>query len=302
MNREIFYLIPEEYKGKKLYEFLRAMGFSRQNLTDLKFNLPGSYVSINGNRVLQNHILEENDLLKVFIVEEESSERIVPVEIPIEIIYEDEDLIVINKTADMPIHPSLNNYENSLANALMYYYQKQGKAFTHRVINRLDRDTSGLTLVAKNIISANILHEEQKQGILKKEYFAIVEDKNHDLKESGTIDLPIGRKDGSTIERVIDLNNGERAVTHYRVIERFDDYCYVNLNLETGRTHQIRVHMKAIGHPLLGDFLYNPSDKTFSRQALHVSNLEFIQPITREKIELRAAIPKDLQLFHPRNQ
>ena len=91
-------------------------------------------------------------------------------------------------------------------------------------------------------------------------------------------------------------------MTHYRVIERFDDYCYVNLNLETGRTHQIRVHMKAIGHPLLGDFLYNPSDKTFSRQALHVNNLEFIQPITREKIELRAAIPKDLQLFHPRNQ
>lgn len=294
MDRRITYVITKEYEGKKVYEFLRANGFSRQNLTDIKYNLPDSMILANGKRVLMNHVLSRGEEISVVICEKGNSENIVPTEMPLEVIYEDEDIIVINKPSDMPIHPSLNNYSNTLGNALMYYYNSQGIDFIYRVINRLDRDTSGLTVVAKNIISANILHNEQKVGKLKKEYTAIVVDEDNSLELEGTICRPIGRKEGSTIERIIDDINGERAITHYRVIDRYEDCCLIKLNLETGRTHQIRVHMKSIGHPLVGDFLYNPDDEIMQRQALHVSDIEFIHPITGVNIRLNCSIPADM--------
>jgi len=297
MERKISFVIPKEYSGKKLYEYLRYMGFSRQNLTDLKFNLPGSFLEIGGNTVLQNHILRTGDILNVCIIENNNSEKIVAVDLPLDISYEDEDIVIINKGPGMPIHPSLNNYDNSLANALMYYYNSQGKDFVYRVINRLDRDTTGLTMVAKNIVSANILHEQQKQGLLKKEYIAIVEDNSESLPSMGTIDLPISRKEGSTIERIVDRDSGEKAITHYELIGRNNGLSYVKLSLDTGRTHQIRVHMKAIGHPLIGDFLYNPEDKRMNRQALHVSKLIFLKPFTGEEISVTCPLPKDMNEF-----
>lgn len=295
MNREITYTITSEYEGKKVYEFLRDKGFSRQNLTDIKFNLPGSGIYINQEKVLQNHLLQQSEILRIQIVENSNSEKIPPINIPVEIVYEDEDVVVVNKPWNMPIHPSLNNYENSLANALMYYYNSQGLDFVYRVINRLDRDTSGLTIVAKNIISANILHNQQKNGQLKKEYYAIVEDPKHDLPEEDTIILPIGRKDNSTIERIIDHQNGEEAITHYQLISHTNGLSFIKLQLETGRTHQIRVHMKAINHPLIGDFLYNPQNTLINRQALHVGKIEFTQPVTGEKIILHAEIMDDMK-------
>ena len=297
MTREIIYKITSEYAGQKVSEHLRAKGFSKQNLTDIKYNLPGSGIYVNNEMVLQNHLLSDGDELRVLIIEQNNSEKVPPVNIPIDIVYEDDDLIVVNKPSDMPIHPSLGNYENSLANALMYYYNAQEQDFVYRVINRLDRDTSGLTIVAKNIVSASILHNQQKGGQLLKEYYAVVEDWNSDLPLSGTIELPIGRKDGSTIERIIDFQNGENAITHFELISRSNGLSFIKLHLETGRTHQIRVHMKAIHHPLIGDFLYNPSSTFMNRQALHVGRIEFYQPITGERIILTADCPEDIKIM-----
>lgn len=297
MTREIFYTITTDHSGQKISEYLRSKGFSKQNLTDIKFNLPNSGVYVNDVKVMQNHLLHAEDVLRVIITETSSSEKIPPVNIPIKIVYEDEDLVVVNKPSDMPIHPSLNNYENSLANALMYYYISKGQDFVYRVINRLDRDTSGLTIVAKNIVSASILHNQQKSSQLQKVYYAIVEDYDASLPLSGTIDFPIGRKDGSTIERIIDFHNGENAVTHFELIRRSNGLAHIKLHLETGRTHQIRVHMRAIDHPLIGDFLYNPHNTLMNRQALHVGQIEFMQPITGEKIVLTADCPEDMKGF-----
>jgi len=291
MKRTFTYLIPTEYSDKKIHEFLRGQGFSQQNLTDIRYK--DYQIFVNSNRVFRNHVLHANDELIVVIDEKENSPKIIPVNIPIEIVYEDEDILVVNKPAKMPIHPSLNNYDNSLGNAVMFYYNNQGLSFVYRCINRLDRDTSGLVLIAKNIISANILGNYQKEGKINKVYQAIVE--GEDIDDFGTIDKPIGRKDGSTIERMIDYENGKPAITHFKTIKRVNNKALVELKLETGRTHQIRVHMNSIGHPLVGDFLYNPNNKDLNRQALHVSSLSFTHPITREIISLECPLPEEMK-------
>ena len=237
--------------------------------------------------------MKDGDILTVHIQEPESSPNIPPVKLPLDIVYEDEDIVVVNKPAGMPVHPSLNNYENSLANGLMYYYQEQGKPFIFRCTNRLDRDTSGLTVVAKHMVSSSILSSMGMRHEITREYLAIVRGA---LKPSeGTIDAPIGRTGSSLIERKIDFENGERAVTHYRVVEEQNGHSLVSLILETGRTHQIRVHMKYIGHPLVGDYLYNPDMEYIDRQALHSHRLSFTHPVTGEKMEFTAPLPTDMR-------
>ena len=202
---------------------------------------------------------------------------------------------MINKPADMPTHPSLNNYENTLANGIAYYFMEQKKEFCFRCINRLDRDTTGLTIVAKHMVSCSILQNDMFERKISREYLAIVDGIIEE--DEGTIDAPIGRKEGSTIERRIDYEKGERAVTHFRVLERRKNVSMVALKLETGRTHQIRVHMTSIGHPLLGDFLYYPQDKRMKRQALHAWKLTFWHPITKKEIKVEAPLPEDMMEF-----
>ena len=239
-------------------------------------------------------------------------------ELPVSVVYEDDDLMVINKPAGMPIHPSRNNPDNSLGNALVWLYQKRGEPFVFRCINRLDRDTSGLTIVAKNMVSAAILgrmvQKKAKEGGIHREYLAIV-DGILDEKD-GTISAPIARKESHNLERVVDFACGERAVTHYHVVDEYKSACLVSLVLETGRTHQIRVHMKYLGHPLLGDFLYHPEyaanqvDRVeagsgeqiqdgagcnINRQALHASRLMFTHPMTGEALTFTAPLPDDMQ-------
>jgi len=252
-------------------------------------------ILLNGEWVYVTCKVNEGDVFTVHIKEEESSEKIPPVKLPFPIIYEDEDIVVVNKPADMPIHPSLNNYENTLGNAAAYYYASQNKPFVFRCINRLDRDTTGLTILAKHMVSAGILQNEMLNRNIKREYLAIVD--GIIKEDEGTIDAPIGRKDGSTIERMIDYEHGEWAVTHYKVLGRMSGASLVSLRLETGRTHQIRVHMTSIGHPLLGDFLYNPTDDRMSRQALHAWHLSFVHPITKDEMNLEAPIPEDMKKF-----
>lgn len=290
MERILEYEISKEDAGRTIKDFLQEKGFSGQNIVELK-KMKES-ILLNGVWEYVTCKVKEDDVLRIHICEERSSEKIPPIELPFPVVYEDEDIVVVNKPADMPIHPSLNNYENTLGNAAAYYFTKQNKAFIFRCINRLDRDTTGLTILAKHMVSAGILQSQMVERKIKREYLAIVDGIIEE--EEGTIDAPIGRKDGSTIERMVDYENGERAVTHYRVLGRKEDATLVSLKLETGRTHQIRVHMTHKGHPLLGDFLYNPMDDRMSRQALHAWHLTFIHPITGEEMCFEAPIPEDM--------
>ncbi len=291
MERILNYEIPENFIGHKISEFLHNQGYSKQNLTVLK-RMPES-ILVNGVWVHLNERLKAGDILTVHITETEVSEKIPPVKLPFPIVYEDEDIVVINKPADMPIHPSMNNYENTLGNAAAYYYEKQGKPFVYRCINRLDKDTTGLTIIAKHLVSCGILYTAMEKRDIQREYIAIIE--GEDIPESGTVDLPLGRKPDSAIERMVDYEHGDRAVTHYRVLAKGGGLSLLSLHLDTGRTHQIRVHMKEIGHPLIGDFLYNPDNTQMDRQALHAAKLAFSHPITGEEMVLEAPMPEDMR-------
>ena len=291
MNRTLTYTIPEESAGMRVEQFLKRKGYSRQNITEIK-RMPKSVI-LNGLHVYLRDPIAAGDYLEIRICENDSSEKIPPVKLPLDIVYEDEDIIVINKPAGMPIHPSMQNYTNSMANALAWYYKEQGKPFIFRCSNRLDRDTSGLTVVAKHLVSASILSSMVSRKEVHREYLAIVS--GHITPESGTIDAPLTRKPGVLIERMVDFEHGERAVTHYRLIKKLKEHSLVSLQLETGRTHQIRIHMKYLGYPLIGDYLYNPDMELIGRQALHSHKLKFRHPVTGEEMMFVAEMPEDMR-------
>ena len=290
MERTITYKITDSGQNIRIDSFLRKHGYSMQNLTLLK-KMPESILK-NGEWSYMQTTLQAGDILTVRIQEETSSPNIPAVNLPIDIVYEDEDIIVINKAAGMPIHPSLNNYRNSLANALMWYYEQQNKPFIFRCTNRLDRDTSGLTVVSKHLISGSILSTMTKNREVHREYLAVV--KGSVTPAAGTICAPLARKEGTIIERTVDFEHGEEAITHYRLVKEANGHSLVSLKLETGRTHQIRIHMKHLGFPLIGDYLYNPDMEHISRQALHSHHMEFAHPITGEWMSFTAPLPADM--------
>lgn len=290
MNRTIDYQITEIESGLRVEQFLRRRGYSAQNLACIK-RMPQSVI-VNGSHYYMRDMLSAGDRLSIRIQEAECSKKIPPADIPLDIVYEDEDIIVVNKPAGMPIHPSMNNYENSMANALAWYYKSQGKPFIFRCCNRLDRDTSGLTVVAKHLVSGSILSAMSCRRQISREYLAIA--KGEVFPRSGTIDAPLSRKPGTVIERCVDFEHGETAITHYRTISVKNGHSLVSLHLETGRTHQIRIHMKHIGYPLIGDYLYNPDTGNIKRQALHSHRLCFSHPVTAEHMEFTAPLPDDM--------
>lgn len=290
MNRNIDYIIDEDSAGLRVEQFLRRKRYSGQNLSEIK-RMPKS-ILVNGVHYYMRQELSKGDHLQVRICETQNSEKIPPTKLPLDIIYEDEDLLVLNKPAGMPIHPSLNNYTNSMANALAYYFQSQGKPFIFRCCNRLDRDTSGLTIVSKHLVSGSILSDMTKYREVHREYLAIA--RGSVTPSEGTIQAPLGRKDGTIIERTVDWEHGEDAVTHYKVVKEANGHSLVSLRLETGRTHQIRIHMKYLGYPLIGDYLYNPDMEYMTRQALHSHHMEFTHPITGEHMSFTAPLPEDM--------
>lgn len=293
IKRILEYNITSEYLGVGVERYLRDKGYPKQALTNLRKE-PG-LLKINGETVFMNYHFDREGILTILIKEEASEDSYNPIDLPINIIYEDEDIVVLNKAAGMPIHPSINNYDNTLANALAFYYDSKNEPFTFRCINRLDRDTSGISIIAKHYLSAGILADYMRDRQIKREYTAIVEGIVE--SDSDVIDMPIARVDESVITREVNYDNGERAVTHYRVIKRdtINNVSLVKLTLDTGRTHQIRVHMKAIGHPLIGDFLYNPENTQMKRQALHAGHISFIHPITGERMEFVTELPDDMK-------
>ena len=290
MNRNIDYIIDEDSAGLRVEQFLRRRRYSGQNLSEIK-RMPKS-ILVNGVHYYMRQELSKGDHLQVRICETQNSEKIPPTKLPLDIIYEDEDLLVLNKPAGMPIHPSLNNYTNSMANALAYYFQSQGKPFIFRCCNRLDRDTSGLTIVSKHLVSGSILSDMTKYREVHREYLAIT--RGSVTPSEGTIQAPLGRKEGTIIERTVDWEHGEDAVTHYKVVKEANGHSLVSLRLETGRTHQIRIHMKYLGYPLIGDYLYNPDMEYMTRQALHSHHMEFTHPITGEHMSFTAPLPEDM--------
>lgn len=296
MQRIITYTILSGDSETSVLSFLRKNGFSKHILTTMK--RAEHAILLNGHPAFGRTVLKEGDVLRILVPEENgaadngSAASIIPVQLPLDILYEDEDILVLNKPADMPVHPSAGNYENTLANGVAWYYKQQGGNFVYRCINRLDRDTTGLLIVAKHLLSASILSDMVGKREIHREYLAIVKGIP---PENGTISAPISRKKGSAILREVNFETGEPAVTHFARLEIRNGLSLVSLKLETGRTHQIRVHMGYIGCPLIGDYLYYPECSRISRQALHSHRLSFLHPITGKALSFTAPLPEDMK-------
>lgn len=234
------------------------------------------------------------DIITISFDYNEDNSNIVPTKMALDIIYEDSWLIVVNKPAGIPVHPSILHYTDSLSNGLCYYFNSIGLNKKIRPVNRLDLNTSGLVVFAKCEYVQEQLSFQMQNDRFKKEYICLVSGLLE--KKSGIINLPIARKPGSIIERCID-KNGQPSITEFTVLKEFDEYSLVKCILKTGRTHQIRVHFSYIGNPLLGDSLYGSSSTLITRQALHSYTIGFIHPINNKSLNFIAPIPEDIDLL-----
>ena len=250
------------------------------------------HVSLNNNIIDTRNPVINGDIITVNLDFEEESENIVSTSMNLDIIFEDEALLILNKPAGIAVHPSIFHYEDSLSNGVKFYFENVGLKRKIRPVNRLDLNTSGLIIFAKNEYVQECLIQQMQSGAFKKEYIAIVSGNFQDSK--GTINLPIARKDNSIIERCVS-KDGQEAITDYYVMQKFDEYSIVKCSLRTGRTHQIRVHMAAISHPLLGDSLYGVSSTLINRQALHSYRICFVHPISHENLEFTCELPEDMK-------
>ncbi len=289
MDRIFHYQITENEQGTTVLDFLRKKGFSRHILSSMKADKEA--LTRNGQRIGGREQLLAGDHFRVRLLETIDSDGIVPVSMPLSILYEDEDILVINKPADMPVHPSIGNYTNTLANGVAAYLDAKDEHSPFRCINRLDRDTSGALILAKNAFSAAVLSTQMRNRQIRRTYLAVVEGIT---PPNGTISAPISRVDDSVIERHVDFLRGEPAVTHYERLEVKNEHSLLEIHLETGRTHQIRVHMGYIGHPLPADYLYHPVYDCFKRQPLHSLQLEFRHPVTDKPMCLLAPVSEDM--------
>ncbi|QHE51473.1 RluA family pseudouridine synthase [Pontibacillus sp. HMF3514] len=287
------WIIQEEQDGMLVRDYLMSVrAFSRSLVKTVKME---GQILLNENPVTVRSYLAEGDRLEVRFPPEKRGRHLQPVHKPVEVLYEDDEAIVLNKPACLATIPSIHNLEDTLANRLMAYYDQQGIQSTAHIVTRLDRDTSGIVLVAKNRYIHSILGRGQENNEIHRTYLAVVEGQ---LKEKeGTIRYPIGRKPGSIIERMVDLEEGKLAVTHYQVLQSIGERSLVQVRLETGRTHQIRVHFSHIGHPLLGDSMYGGKLGEIERQALHCCSISFVHPSSKETIEIEAESPEDMNLL-----
>ena len=283
--------VLDQEVGMVLREFLlREKNISRSMLTDIKFK--GGHLLVNGVHQNVRTILNEGDVVEVIFPKEQVSETMYPRQMPLRICYEDDHFLLINKQANLPTIPSRHSTE-SLAEGVLYYYGSSKLNRTIHAVNRLDRDTSGLVLFAKHRYAHDLLSRQQKNKEMKRSYLALV---HGEVEEEGEVEAPIGRKDGSIIERTV-RSDGQYALTRYHTVKRYNGFSLLQLSLQTGRTHQIRVHMAHLGHPLLGDDLYGGTKDLISRQALHSAQLEFYHPFLQKKLRFEAELEEDMRIL-----
>jgi 23S rRNA pseudouridine1911/1915/1917 synthase len=268
----------------------RRMGISRKHLSRLKLT---DGVRLNGKSVYVNVTVNEGDFI-LALMEAEESDEILPQEMDLSILHEDEDLLLLDKPAGLIVHPTHGHYTNTLANGVVYYWRSKGEKFRFRPVHRLDRETSGVILIAKNKHAHHMLSEQWQKHEVIKEYWAIVDGVIEE--DQGKIDAPIDRSEEDRKLRVV-TPKGYPSVTHYWVERRFEQATWVRLRLETGRTHQIRVHMKHIGHSLIGDSFYGDTTNPWgmNRHALHAFYLQFHHPRNGEWVEFQSQMPADMQ-------
>ena len=289
---ELKYVINNE--DVKIYKDINSILKNKLNFsTRLLYKLiRQNLIFLNGINCDSRNGFKSNDILTINFDFDEDNSNVIPTKINLDIVYEDEWLIIVNKPAGIAVHPSLSHYSNSLSNGIRYYFDSINLKKKIRPVNRLDFNTSGLVIFAKCEYIQDILSKEMSENIFKKEYLCII---NGTLdNSSGIIDLPIARKTNSIIERCIDPS-GQSSKTIYDVVKTFKDYSFVHCVLETGRTHQIRVHFSSIGHPLLGDTLYGTASPLISRQALHSCMISFIHPITKKEHSFTCPLPSDMK-------
>ncbi|MCE5222146.1 MAG: RluA family pseudouridine synthase [Clostridium sp.] len=281
-------------EGTKIREYLKTeLGLSTRLIRSASID---KRIFVNGEVVKMNHILNAGEIIKIDLAKDESQD-IAPEKMDIDRIYEDEDILVVNKKPFMVVHPTKNYQSGTLANGLINYFMESNQNCIVRLVSRLDMNTSGLIIIAKNQFAHGTLSKEMSENKVEKRYLAIVHDNLE--KDSGTIDLPIYKPEGieNGIRRIID-ERGQRSITHYKVIENFENASLVECKLETGRTHQIRVHLSSIGHPIYGDTLYGhgeEEEELIKRQALHAYALNFKSPRTGEMLSLKSELPQDMK-------
>ena len=288
------YIVPEKSSGLRIDKFLTEIcpDYTRSFLQKL---LKSELVEVNGKPVKSSYKTAAGDTV-TFEVPEAVEAKITAQEMPLDILYEDEDVILINKPKGMVVHPAAGHYEGTLVNGLMHHCREQlsgiNGVMRPGIVHRIDMDTTGVLIVCKNDLAHNSIAEQLKVHSITRKYYAVVFGSLKD--DEGTIHAPIGRHPNDRKKMSINSKNGKDAVTHYKVLERFHGYTLVECRLETGRTHQIRVHMASIGHPLLGDQVYGPAKQPFrlQGQTLHAGVLGFLHPRTGEYMEFSAPLPK----------
>lgn len=282
--------VPAEYDKRKIREYLKEdLGLSTRLIRGAALD---KRILVNEKAVKMNYMVSEGEHI-VVILDKEERQNIEPEKMDLDIVYEDEDIIVINKKPYMVVHPTKSHFNGTLSNGVMYYFKETGQNSIVRLVSRLDMNTSGLIIIAKNQFAHMQLSKEMREEHFQKRYLALV---HGNLKErEGTINKPIYRESDDVIKRVVDPR-GQESITHYKVLERYENADLVECLLETGRTHQIRVHLSYLGNPIYGDFLYGEEeDELIPRQALHAYGLDFYSPRTREKLSLRAEMPEDMK-------
>ncbi len=288
---DFIHKVTQEDDGMEVREIMRKhFDFSARLRNKIKRE---KLVTLNGETMPGWIAAKSGDVIKISLPDESSGFE--PQDIPVFPVFEDNDLLILNKQPGVTVHPTKGHPSGTIANALMHYMQQTGQSFKIRFINRLDMDTSGLLVVAKNAYCQNDYTQQMRDNTVEKRYLAIV--KGLVESDAGTIDLPIGRPDPEHVRRGV-MEDGAPSVTHYKVLQRFPvmGYSLVELLLETGRTHQIRVHMSHIGHPVLGDWLYGGENVLLmERQALHAAKLTFTHPMTKERLTFEAPLPEDIK-------
>ena len=291
-------MVLEYIKENDNYNTLRQVVTGK---FDISYNLllklkKNNKILLNGKSTYLDKEIFDGDIITINIDFEEDNSNIIPTKMDLSILYEDEYLLIIDKPAGIPVHPSVIHLEDSLSNGVKYYFNTINLHKKIRPVNRLDRNTSGIVVFAKNEYIHDMLSKQMQNKKFKKEYIAICE--GYFDKKQGTINAPIARKENSIIERCVSPF-GDIAITHYKVLEEIHKndqiFSKVHIILETGRTHQIRVHMAYIGHPIVGDSLYGNESNLISRQALHACKIEFIHPVTKNNMEVQSELPLDMQ-------